>query len=286
MAGRVSRFWWLFRRAWVLAYEENCLGISKGAAYSALLAFFPVLTTLATMLVQARARAVSQVLSSLLSEVVPPGSEQLVLDQFVVRGQRPASLLVIAALVSLWGASGVMMSLMEGFNAVYHIPMRRSFLRQRAVAALLVVAAIVPALGASALILFGARTEQALLRWLAVLGPAEPLAGGVLLFGELARYVAALGAIVVVMAVLYRLGPNRPQRWRDVWAGALLATALWLAATSLFGWYVRNIAGYNVLYGSIGAVIALIVWMYVLGVIAIAGCAFNVERERIRIAGG
>jgi membrane protein len=80
--------------------------------------------------------------------------------------------------------------------------------------------------------------------------------------------------------LLYHYGPNRPRRFRSVWPGAFLATILWLAATTGFAWYVGNIANYNVLYGSIGAVIALMVWLYVLALIALLGCEFNAERDR------
>jgi membrane protein len=281
---RWSRFWWLFRRAFITVYEDNCFSISKGAAYSALLAFFPVLTTLATILVQAKARQVSQIIARFLFEVVPPGTEDLVLRQFAVRGERPASLLVGAGIISLWAASGLMISLIEGFNAVYRIPSNRPFLRQRGVAILLVFAGAVPVLGASALIVFGTRTEESLVRLLGV-NPLEiRLVPWILLFGQATRYIVALGAIVLGTASLYKIGPNRPQTWRNAWPGAFLVTLLWLITTSVFAWYMRNMADYNLLYGSIGAVIALIVWMYVLVLIALFGCAFNAERERLSAA--
>src|SRR5437868_5985987 len=65
----ISRLWWLFRRAWVAAYEDNCFGLAKGAAYSALLSFFPVLTTTSALLVQANAEAVSRVITRILFQV-------------------------------------------------------------------------------------------------------------------------------------------------------------------------------------------------------------------------
>src|SRR5207244_4111880 len=92
----------------------------------------------------------------------------------------------------------------------------------------------------------------------------------------------ALGAIVFGTSLLYQIGPNRPVRFRNVWPGAIVATVLWFAATAGFSWYVRNIANYNVLYGSIAAAIALLVWMYLLSVIVFTGCEFNVVRERVR----
>ena len=81
------------------------------------------------------------------------------------------------------------------------------------------------------------------------------------------------------------IGPNRPNKLRYVWPGALMATTLWWGATAVFAWYVRNIANYNVLYGSIGAVVALLVWMYLLSVIALICCEYNAERERMLAAG-
>jgi membrane protein len=274
-------FWWLFRRSFVLAYEDGCFGTAKGAAYSALLCFFPLLTATATVLVQVRAESVSGVLYRALSRVVPPGTEKLVLDNFRGQGARPAALLVAAVLVSLWAASRVMTSLMEGFQAAYHIPAGRPFLRHQGMAILLVLATAVPVGAALALIMFGNRTEQLVLRWLGVLPAGQELRSWVKLAATAARHTVAFVTNVAVAATVYRLGPNRPQRWRLVWPGAVLATALWLVSTLGFAWYVRNIAGYNLLYGSIGAAIALLVWMYVLAAVILIGCEFNAEYERL-----
>lgn len=279
-SGPLLRFWGLFRQACVGAYEDNCFGIAKGAAYSALLAFFPVLASIAAILVRVNADSVARVLSRLLFEVVPPGTEDLVRYQFAARGQRPIWLVLAAAVLSAWAASGAMISLMEGFQAAYHLPSGRSFLRQRGIAILLVFIAALPSVGASAMLLFGARTERWMLGWLG-LAPEADIRTGVILAFDLLRYLVALGAIVVVTALMYWIGPNRPLRFRCVWPGAFLSTALWLGATSAFAWYVRNIANYNVLYGSIGAVIALLVWMYLLALIALFGCEYNAVRERL-----
>lgn len=273
----------LLRQTLVSCYKDNILGIAKGAAYSALLSFFPVLTTLTALLVQANARAVSRNLSILVFSVVPPGTEDIVRYNFTERGQRPGTLLFVAILVSIWAASGVMMSLMEGFRAAYKIPQGRPFWPQRGMAALLVVIAALPLVIASSLIVFGARIEVWTLTQIGVLERGQQLAGWVSLVSEAARIVVALGAITMATSFLYYLGPNRPRRLRSVYPGAILATSLWWLATTLFGWYVRNIANYNVLYGSVGAVIALLVWMYLLSVIALFGCEFNAQLDRRRV---
>ena len=282
MATLWHHFWRLFVRSFFLAYKDGCFSVAKGAAYSALLSFFPLLTTTATILVQIRGDTVSGLLSRALARVLPPGTEQLVLENFRVRGARPAALLVAATLVSIWAASRMMSSLMEGFQAIYHIPEARPFLRQQGMAILLVLATALPLLVASGLVLFGNRTEQLALRWLGLLPAGQEIESWVRLLTSASRYAVAIAANVAVAATLYFLGPNRPQRWRNVWRGALVATALWLVSTLGFAWYVRNMAGYNVLYGSIGAVIALLVWMYVLAAVVFVGCEFNAVYERLR----
>lgn len=283
---RAARWWWLLKRAFVSSYEDGCFGIAKGAAYSALLSFIPVLTALATILVQVNAQKVSSMISRFLFIAVPPGTEDLVQYSFTIRGERPVHLLVLATLLSVWAASGLMATLMEGFQAAYRLPSGRPFLRQRMVAILLVFIAAAPVIAGSSLLVLGDRVEKWFLAALGVLPAGEQLRGWVLVAGVASRYVVALGAISVATAGMFYFGPNRRQQWKSVLPGALLSTLLWFAVTVLFAWYVRNIANYNVMYDSIGAVIALLVWMYVLAVVALLGCEYNAERERhLRIAG-
>lgn len=267
--------------AGIAAYRDNCFGIAKGAAYSGLLAFFPVLTTLTAVLVQANAMAVSRTISRVVYEVVPPGTEEIVMQIFVRRGSQPGYLLTLAVLLSVWAASGVVLSLMEGFRAAYAIPQGRPFLNQRGIAALLVFAAVFPMVAASVVIVAGNHAEQWVLQSIGVLERGEQLRGWVSWMSHLLRIAVTTGAIVLGATLLYCVGPNPPRRAANVLPGALLATGLWWIATLGFAWYARNIANYNVLYGSVGAVIALLVWMYLLSVIALLGCEYNAQRERL-----
>jgi membrane protein len=273
-------FVWLLRRSLLAAFDDNCFGIAKGAAYSSLLSFFPVLTAAATVLVETRAEFVSARIERTLQDIVPPGSEDLVVQQFRVSGARPVSLLVVAGLVSLWAASGVVKSLIEGFQAAYRVPRNRDFVHSTITAITLVVMSAVPLLSAVVLIIFGSQVERAVLEAMKVDPYLNPLAWVWLLVSRIVRYLVAFGAVVLVTALMYYFGPYRKQRWRFVWPGAVLATILWLLATSGFAWYARNIAHYNVMYGSIGAGIALLVWMYLMSIIALIGCEFNAEFER------
>jgi membrane protein len=274
--GHWSRFWPRLRAASIALYRDGCFGTAKGVAYSGLLSFFPMLTTLAAILVQASAEAVSHTMARLLFDVVPPGTEEVVRQLFVVHGARPGWLLIGATLLAIWAASGAMMSLMEGFRAVYRIPRGRPFLRERGMAMLLVATSALPVIGASSLIVFGRRGEREIIT---SLGTSPEGRIWVLLAGQALRFVVATGSIVMATALVYYWGPNRKQEFRKVIPGAILATVLWLLATLGFGWYVQHVANYNVMYGSVGAGLALLVWMYVLAVIILLGCEFNVERD-------
>jgi membrane protein len=285
------RLWWkrwlavvalVLHRAALSSYKNNCLGVAKGAAYSALLSFFPVLTTLTAILVQANAVSVSKAISNFVFEVVPPGTEEIVLYNFTERGQRPITLLIIATILALWAASGVMISLMQGFQAAYGTPNRRSFLKTRWMAVVLVFSAALPIVAASALIVFGGRTEAFVFTRLGVITEGTQILGWLPLVGQIVRYAVSLLAIVVGASLLYYFGPDTKHRWRQVWPGALLATALWWIATTAFGWYVRHIANYNVLYGSVGAVVAMLVWMYLLSIIALFGCEYNAQLLKLQ----
>lgn len=275
-----SIFLQILHRAFVSAYRDNAFGVAKGAAYSALLSFFPVFTTLTAILVQANAPAVSRALSRLVFRIVPPGTEDLVAQIFTERGHQPVYLFVFALLLSVWAASGVMLSLMEGFRAAYRIPAGRPFLRQRGIAALLVFSTALPIVTASALIVSGSRIEQWILTAAGVLSQGEQLRGPIRFATETLSTAVALAAIVLGTSLLYCIGPNPPRPLRAAFPGAMLATFLMWITTAVFGWYVRNIANYNLLYGSVGAPIALLVWMYLLSVIALVGCEYNAERQR------
>lgn len=274
----------LLRRTLFAAIDDGLFGIAKGAAYSALLSFFPVLTSVAVILVQTGAKYVQSGITRFLSRVVPPGTENVVLDQFRMQGKKPVALLVVAFLLSLWAASSVVKSLIDGFNSAYRVPRNRSMGGHIGIGILLVIFAGLPLLGASSLILFGNLVEVGVLKLMRVDPLLHPLEGWLRLISHVGRYGIAFGATCSLMAMLYYYGPYRKQQWKAVWPGAFLATILWLLATLGFGWYVRNISNYNLLYGSVGTSIAMLSWMYILALIALFGCEFNAESERMRLA--
>jgi membrane protein len=274
-------FIYLLQRSVMAAFDDNLFFIAKGAAYSALLSFFPFLTSAAAILVQTRADFVANTIAGALSEIVPPGTQDLVLRHFAVKGARPLLVLIFAALVSLWAASSVIKSLMEGFQAAYRVPRSRGFWGTTGVAISLVLLAAAPLVVASAMVLFGGAIESYVLNLMKVDPLWTPFAWAWELLSRVARYTVAFGATILVTMILYYFGPYRKQRFVALFPGAALATLLWMLATLGFGWYVRHMAHYNVMYGSIGASIALLVWMYLVAAISLLGCEFNAEYERL-----
>jgi len=275
----VSRYWRLLGIALIAVYRSGGLGIAKAAAYSGLLSFFPLLTTVVLIAVRLRLEKAVDVISRFFFEVVPPGAKEMVMKRFSV-GHTPESLLAIAGFVSLWAASGLILSLIEGFNAIYGVRTNRSLIRGRLVAIALVFTAVAPGLGATSMMMFGKGTERWLVTSLGMAPEGATLLGWMGLLGMLIRYLIAFSATTETTLLLYRFGPVRKQYFRNLWPGAVTATIFWLIVTLGFSWYVRNIANYNLLYGSVGAVIVLLFWMYLLAVIGLVGCAYNAQRER------
>lgn len=285
--GFLAKNAWLLRRAIEAAYEDNCFGIAKGAAYSLLLSLFPILTTLTALLFEVNAQPVVHVIAAFAREVLPPGTEDLVLSRLRERAGQSISLPVVAIGLSLWAGSGAMASLLEGFQAAYRIPSGRPMLQQRAMAIFLVLIAAVPVLAASVLLIFGRRIESALIHQIGVEEISRPLSAA----WRLAQYAVAFSATTLVTGLLYFFGPNyRPEppqvkeklgsRFVRVWPGAFLATLMWLIVTTAFALYVEHLANYNIFYGSMGTVVILLIWLYLLACIILLGCEFNAERER------
>ena len=229
------------------------------------------------------------VIERFVQQVLPPGTEELVLSRLRDQARRGISLPLIAVVGALWAGSGAMCSLMEGFQAAYRIPAGRPFLKQRAMAIFLLLIGAIPAVGASSLIIFGNRIEALTVRWAGHFGfelPAEMGLAVCAVDGGIFRDDVGDGTAVL----LWTESPAEPRkagwsksasRFMRVWPGALVATVLWLIATAGFAWYVGHLANYNLFYGSVGAVIVLLIWLYLIACISLIGCEFNAERERI-----
>jgi membrane protein len=270
LAPLIFRFLNLLRKAVWRAFQHDAFAIAKASAYSSILTFFPALLVLGSVLAARRnTQAFSREISDALTRILPAGTTTV---QAYLRGStgRSVSLLFTTSLLTLWLASGVMISWMEGFRRSYDLPKIWGLVKERLVALTLVILAGVPLSCSTVLVAFGNRIETRILFHI-----GHEFSPYVYLMWMLLRWLIAISTSVAVIALIYHNAVPRTQPWHSVLPGATLATGLWFFMTMLFGWYLQHYADYSVIYGSLGAAIALLVWMYLISLVILIGAEFN-----------
>jgi membrane protein len=264
----------ILSRVWTELGDDNISIVAAGVAFYALLAIFPALgAALAIYGFVADPADVSRQLAS-LGGMIPADARSVLEGQLSELASQPKSTLSIGAVVgillALWSASSGIKTLMTALNIVYAEREKRAFLRYNLTALVMTLGAILAGLVAIALVAILPPIIEALrlpdwLHWLV----------------SLARWpILALGT-VTALAVLFRYGPSRTEaRWNWVSWGAVAATLLWIVASALFSWYAANFANYNKTYGSVGAIVALLMWFYLTAYVVLLGAELNSEMER------
>lgn len=266
----VSRFFSLLRRAVWRAFGHDAFAIAKASAYSSILTFFPTLLVLGSVLAARRnTRAFLSEISEALGRILPAGATTA---QAYLRGStgRSVGLLVSTSFLTLWLASGVMVSWMDGFRRCYELPKVWGLVKERFIAFSLVILAGIPLSCSTILVAFGNRIETRILFHI-----GHEFSPYVYLTWMLVRWIIAIVTSVAVIALIYHNAVPRTQPWHSVLPGATLATAAWFIVTVIFGWYLQHYADYSVIYGSLGAAIALLVWMYMISLVILIGAEFN-----------
>lgn len=247
--------------------------LAKGAAYSSILTLFPALLVVASILeASGDTEGLVRQIASAVGWVLPPGPSSMAQTFLQSPKHHPARLIVSASIVTVLAATGVMVSWMEGFRRAYGMANTWGFWRERAVAIYLVFLALLPMTFATVLVVFGDEIEA----WIqsSSMHIFRPV---VWLVFVLIRWAIAILTSIAFTGLIYHHGMPKTQSWRRVLPGAALATLMWFPATVLFGWYVTNYATYKVVYGSLSAAIALLVWLYILSVIMLLGAEFNAQ---------
>jgi membrane protein len=266
----VLRFLRLFRLAIWRAFQHDAFAIAKASAYSSILTFFPGLLVMGSVLAASHAtEAYSREIAYALGRILPAGTATALT---YLRGntQRSVGLLVTASLITLWTASGVMISWMDGFRRCYQLPKIWGLVKERMIAFSLVIMAGIPLSFATIMVVFGSRIETRILFHIGhEFGPL------ILLMWATIRWLIAVLTSIAVIALIYHNAVPRTQPWHSVLPGATLATVMWFMATALFGWYLRRYADYSIIYGSLGVGIALLVWMYMISLVILIGAEFN-----------
>ena len=254
------------------SFDHGVFMNSKGAAYSSILTFFPGLIVAAWVL--AVTNSTDQFIQQIeyaLGAVLPPESRATALGYFTGHQQLSVRELFSAVTVMVMAASGVMISWMNFFRRAYDIAVNEwNFWEERGIAVLLVVFGLAPMVFALALVAFGDIIEQ----WL-LLQLDREIGLYVLILWKLGRWTIAGVTSVTVIMLIYHWGLPRVQPWHRVLPGAIMSTLLWFPVTVGFGWYVTHYANYNRIYGSLGAGIALLVWLYIISIIILIGSEYN-----------
>ena len=259
----------IVQRALSRSLEDDLFGLAKAGAYSAILTLFPALMVVAAILASSDStRILLQQVADTLSSILPRGTSAPATSYFL-KPERPIGVLVTTSLVTLWTASGMMVTWMEGFRYAYQLPKTWGILQERIIAIVLVLALFIPMIFASALLVFGQQIED----WMVVHLAEERLY--IVLFWLMMRWLIAAATSIAVLAVIYHFGVPRGQKWHSVLPGATLATAFWFPATLAFGWDITHLAEYNAIYGSLGVAIAILVWLYIVSLIVLFGAEVN-----------
>jgi membrane protein len=270
LAPALGRFWRLFRLSIWRAFEHDAFGIAKASAYSSIFTFFPALLVLGSVVATInRGEVYLREISYALGTILPAGSSTA-LSYLRGSANRPVGLLISTSLLTIWSASGVIISWMDGFRRAYQLPKTWGLVQERLIAISLVFMAGLPLTFATILVAFGSRIEMRILYLLGhEFGPLI-----LLLWGAIRWTIAILTSIAVIQLIYHNAVP-RTQPWHSVLPGAVLSTAMWLLSSALFGWYLQHYTDYSVIYGSLGVGIALLVWMYLISLVVLIGAEFN-----------
>ena len=267
------------RTAAAQALANDVINTAKAAAYSGMLMLFPALLVITTLLAQVpEGTTLVGEIRGAFEQILPADSMALLQSYVLSRRFHSNQLILSAAALTVFAGLGMVLSLMEGFRRAYRLPLEDwSFWGRRLRALLLVPIALVPLSLATLVVVFGHQIET----WM-IDNAGHELRHIVLVLWRFVRWSVALLTSVTVLAALYHFGTRRTEHWLWVAPGAIISTLLWFPATLAFGWYVTRIADYSMFYGSFGAGIATLVWLYITAFSVLMGAELNgaLFRER------
>ncbi|MGH6877772.1 MAG: YihY/virulence factor BrkB family protein [Rhizomicrobium sp.] len=276
---RVSRppgVFTLAKRTFAEISRDRIPLVAAGVTFFILLAMFPAIGSAVSFYgLFAHRSSIGQIVQTVSPWL--PGGAVTVLGNELRRltAEKPAKLdlaLFIGAAVALWIASGGVKALIEALNVAFETTETRGFFKLSGDALLFTAVGIV----AAALAVFVAVAAPAVLAHVPHSQELEPA------FAIL-RWPGAFIVTALVFRLVYRIGPDRKERDRSwiTW-GSAIAALLWIGGTLLFGWYVRNFGSYDRTYGSLGAVVGFLTWIWISLMILLAGAELDCEIARLR----
>jgi membrane protein len=253
--------------------EDRLLAVAAGVVFYGLLALFPAITALvSSYALFAKASTINDHLS-LISGVLPAGAFDIVKDQVarvLAKGDVKLGLAFATSfLLAVWSANGGMKAILDALNVVYGENEKRGFLKLNAVSLAFTFGGLV-----AVLIAIGCVVALPIVLSTIGLGSVSD----VLL--RIGRWPVLVAMMLLGLAVLYRYGPSRQSaQWRWLTVGGVFASVTWLAGSALLSFYLANYANYDATYGSLGAAIGLMMWMWMSTIVVLFGAELNSEIE-------
>ncbi len=266
-------------RAAVAEFQrDDALGLAAQLAFYLILALFPFLLVLVSLMGTFSSPELADQVLGYFREVTPQQVYEII-DSYlhdIIAGNRPApGLFSVGLVIALWSASGAFAALINALNRAYDVEETRPFWKVRGIALLMT-------LGLSVMIMIGVL--------LLVAGP--PIGRGIadlLGLGEVftlvwnvVQWPVALSLMVFAVALLYYFAPDAGQPFRWITPGGLIGVLLWVLASVIFRFYVSNFGSYDATYGSIGAVIVLLLYLYISSLTILFGAELNATLVRLK----
>lgn len=269
-AGWKDIFWRTYQRI----DEDRLLATAGGVVFFGLLAIFPAVTALvSSYALFADPSTISSNLHT-LATMLPEGSFQIVEEQVArVLSNANTTLgatFLLGLLLAIWSANAGVKAIFDALNVAYEEREKRSFIRLNLVSLAFTIGGIV-----ALLLMVGAVVAFPLALNHLGMAPESKL------IVALARWPLLFIILLAALAILYRFAPSRDApRWQWLSLGAVTAAMLWIAGSALLSWYLSEFANYNATYGSLGAAIGLMTWMWMSAIVIMFGAELNSEIER------
>jgi membrane protein len=258
---------------WQEIQDDNVFSGAAALAYYLLLAIFPAMIFLLSILPYLPIPNLQQAIMDLLRQAMPEQSASFFEGTLKdVTSQRQGGLLTFGFLFTLWSASSGLYAVMEQLNITYDVKEGRPFWKTRGTAVLLMIFFFILVVGALAMIIFGGKIQDLLA---GILGRKEWL----LIFFATLRWIIIAVLLLLDFALIYYFGPDVEQEFRFITPGSIVGVIL-LGLTSLgFRFYISHFSNYNATYGSLGAMIILMLWLYIAGLVILIGSEINALTE-------
>ena len=270
----LSLGWRAAGRGVVEFYNSSNLTFAASIAYYTLLSLFPFILLLLSIVSKLAVSSRPAVLVEIIANALPRHFD-FVVDRIHELSNAPLRLSVLGTIVTLWASMGVFGALTSAVNHAWGVERNYGFWKHKLIAFIMLLAAGVLLLAA---LVFSGFLEMAQARWFA--GVMQEWPSLFRFTGLLYRALPTL-FFVVVVGLIYYFAPNVRVRLRDVWFGAILAGLLWRLAFLGFSWYVRDLSRFSV-DGSIAAVVAFLVWVYLSAVILLYGVEVTAAYAKLR----